>query len=1530
MPKKAHELIPIFSSPGEVSDKTDQAMVDGITSTFPIEDKNYRIEVKDAYVDKKYFDHEDEKDAILRGKSLTYPVKGTVMMYDKATGELVDTVKNFNLADTYALTGKHTTIYRGNNYNVSNLIVLKPGVYTRSRDNDELESSFNTGAGSNFSIVLDPQSYVFNVRAGSAKSAGVPLFPIMEKVFGIGAPSFATFLAPEMLKANVDAARGNEIKAISNLYSKMVNKRAQDKSLSTEDKAKALKEALEASTLDVNTTETTLGKRFTHVEGDVIVRACKNLVDIKKGDRPEDNRDSLQFKRVQNLPDFIGSHFSKGNANVTGTIKNMTRALGRVDKNDPKIRSVLGAKPFNKVFTNFIIGSSLAGTPSETNPLESIENVGKATIIGQGYGGIASAQGVPDEARNIDPSHLGILDPSRTPESGMAGIDQRFTMTAQRDKEGNMYARVVDNKGEEHYLSSNEMMNTAIGFSDAINGTSATVQAQVNGKFKEVPRAQVKYWIPAGSDMYTATTNLVPFFNSNHPGRLTMAGKALPQSLSLKEREEPLVQTVDHNGVPYVKRMADVFSSKFPLSGVVTKVTPRTVTVKSPEGEEHTTKLVNNLPYNMKGFHDDDDHQWKVGDKVEAGQTVADNNYTRNGKVSIGKNLHAAYMAYKGFNNEDGIIISKSAAESMTSNHAYKESYTASKTTVMDTNKFRANFGSKYQPKQLTGFNNMGLPEKGRQLHYGDPIALIMEERQQTDTDKVLGKLHKTLVSPYRDSSIIWEHHEIGNIVDVEWTGKDLKVLVRTEKPCGMGDKITGLHGNKGVISLILDDHEMPHSKTTGKPVDLLLNPASVTSRINLGQVLEVAAGKIAQKTGTPYLVKNYGEKNNIQKIKDDLAHHGLSDTEEIYDPKTGRTYNERVLAGPAYTLKLDKTTDANYSARSVGGYDNVGQPTKGGDDGAKSVGYMEFLGLLGSNARANLKEIGTIKSEGGSLTDSDDYWDKYVRGMPLPKPKTTFATKKFFDYMVGSGIDVSHRNGKLTLKPLTDEAILKRSNGELSNAKMVYGKDAKAEKGGLFDVAITGGPDGQKWSHFKLAEPIVNPVMEDPVRSMLGIKKSEFNDITSGKLGVQRIGKGNFNLVDTDSEKVIRNVQLNASTQFMTKAAADEEMEYEVGGHAFRQMLSDINPDDELAILKDKVHDIKSASKKNEVVKRMKYLKGMSKQGFDNPADATLLNHIPILPPVMRPVSVTNGRASVADVNELYKDLHLINDRGVRGLTEQGNPAFLPELQQARGDTYAAAKAIMAGGDPVNFKNKQLGLKGLMTQIGGGGAGPKTGLFQSKLLSKKQDVSGRGTIYAAPDVGFNEAKFPREQLITMYEPHIKRDLAQKGYNAADAKAAHATLFTDQKHGAALASFNKMVNDVPIILNRAPTLMKTNILALKAIPSDDKTIGVNILHLPGFAADYDGDAMSTFAPVSPEAIREAKEKLMPEHHLHDAKFDTGRAMYKPQHEAILGSMYMTQHDGSEVIEFPSEAAALAALDAGKIKENTPIKIVART
>ena len=378
------------------------------------------------------------------------------------------------------------------------------------------------------------------------------------------------------------------------------------------------------------------------------------------------------------------------------------------------------------------------------------------------------------------------------------------------------------------------------------------------------------------------------------------------------------------------------------------------------------------------------------------------------------------------------------------------------------------------------------------------------------------------------------------------------------------------------------------------------------------------------------------------------------------------------------------------------------------------------------------------------------------------------------------------------------------------------------------------------------------------------------------------------------------------------------------VGGHALKAMLSDINVQEELEHLKEAVGTEKSVAKRDKMVKRMKYLAGLDKQGFDDPSKAYVLHHMPVIPPVMRPYSISGSRLSYADVNELYKHHMLVNGRMKRLDEEIGMDMLSPDMEgmvDLRRDLYNGAKAIMASGEPIDFQAKQKGIKGLMKQIEGN-EGPKNGFFQSKLLSKKQDFSGRGTIYAAPDVGFNEAKIPKDQLWEMYKMHIIRDLSQKGYDLADAKKAY-----EERNDAAMASFNHMVDTVPVLLNRAPTLMRTNIMAMKPIPSDGKTIGLNILHLPGYAADYDGDALSMYLPMTPEAVKEAREKLMPSNHLHDARRGFGTPMFAPGHEAILGSVHLTKPDmEKKVHEFKTEQEALAALHAGEIDSNTPIKI----
>ena len=1107
----------IFTSPRDINKKADKALVDSIGKVFPIENKNYILSVDNVQAYPKNFTTADEKDALLKSKSLTYPIKGDVTLTSKVTGNVVDHVKDMKLLDSYYLTNKHTLVYKGNNYTVSNQLQLLPGVYVRTRENTgELESHFNTGAGASFRIVLDPKLKVFFLEAGSSHT---PLGPLLTHVFGITSQEAEKYIPKDVWEANVSFSAGSEEKVLRRLYARLVYSKEQNPSMDV--LTKELKAALERSTLNEETTKITLGKSFGNITKECILATLKKLVQVHTGEVPEDNRDSLQFKRVQNLPDFLRTRFAKDHETVRRVKNKLSYGLEKLDPNNPRITDAIPLNPFNKVYSAYIQQSSLISTPSETNPLESLENVGKVTVLGPAEGGISEERGVPLSARNIDPSHLGVLDPARTPESGHAGIDQRFTTTAARDEEGRLYVSVINKEGKQEHISVVKMMDSVVGFGDQRKTTSETVEAQDHGEMKRVPRSSVEYWIIDPTSLYTVTTNLVPFLNSNHPGRLTMAGKALPQALSLVEREEPLVQTLNSKHTPFVEAISKVVSHTSPVTGEVLEANTNRVVIKDEQGTKHTILPVKNLPFNMKGFHDDEAPLVKKGDKVDGSTILFENNYTRNGKLSLGKNLDVAYLPYKGSNHEDGIVISESAAKGLTSHHAYKVDYEVNADTIARKVLLKRFFPGKLSSDQLNKLDDAGYAKVGSVMNFGDPVYAVLEKREPTPEDRLLGRLHKSLINPYRLVTEDWHHEEPGEVVDSHTSSKNIRILLRSKKPLEEGDKLTGLHGNKGVVSLILPDKDMPFNKDTGKPVDLVLNPASVTSRINLGQIMETAAGRIAKKTGKPYLVKNFETGNNLKTLKEEMSRLGIKDTDELIDPKTGKSYGQ-IFGGPQYIVKLYKTTTENLSARNVGGYDNVGQPTKGGDEGSKSVGWMEMLGLLGSDARKNLREISTVKSE-----NSPEYWSKFIRGEPLPKPRMTFATKKFFDMLKGAGVNVNFERDHLVAAPLTDSEILSQSNGEIKEPSMLNAKNLEPEDGGLFDQVITGGLKGNKWSHYRLAEPVVNPMFENPVKNILGLTTVEFDNITSGKYGVKDLGNGKFEIWDTTLDKKVRDISV-------------------------------------------------------------------------------------------------------------------------------------------------------------------------------------------------------------------------------------------------------------------------------------------------------------------------------------------------------------------------------------------------------------------
>lgn len=378
---------------------------------------------------------------------------------------------------------------------------------------------------------------------------------------------------------------------------------------------------------------------------------------------------------------------------------------------------------------------------------------------------------------------------------------------------------------------------------------------------------------------------------------------------------------------------------------------------------------------------------------------------------------------------------------------------------------------------------------------------------------------------------------------------------------------------------------------------------------------------------------------------------------------------------------------------------------------------------------------------------------------------------------------------------------------------------------------------------------------------------------------------------------------------------------ELSVGGEAFKQMLSSISPEAQIEALKKEIANTKSPSKKDAIVKKIKYLAGLKKLDI-KPEEAYVLHNIPVAPPVIRPVIPMGGnRIEFADVNTLYKD-HMLVNNSLRDVKD-----FLPhdQLVNERKDAYEGVKAIFGLGDAISGSARGKQLKGYIRQISGE-TGPKGGFFHSKMLSKKQDFSGRATIYAEPNLGFNEVAVPKDMLWTMYQYHIIRDLVRNGYDFPKARKE-----VENKGMAATNSFNKLIKTIPVILNRAPTLMRTNITAHFPVPVEGKTLGINPLHLPLYAGDFDGDALTIHTPMTPEAVEEAKQKLLPQQHIYDYRKGLGASMVMPGHEAVIGAMALTEPDHSQTpVEFDTEEQALAALKKGEIKDNTPIKIKAHS
>lgn len=594
--------------------------------------------------------------------------------------------------------------------------------------------------------------------------------------------------------------------------------------------------------------------------------------------------------------------------------------------------------------------------------------------------------------------------------------------------------------------------------------------------------------------------------------------------------------------------------------------------------------------------------------------------------------------------------------------------------------------------------------------------------------------------------------------------------------------------GNKLTVSHILPQNEMPRTKD-GKPLDVLFNQLGLVSRVNANMMYEAMLGKVAEKTGKKYKLPTFNK--NSEKwydfVENELKKNNLSDVEPVYDPVIDRDLDQPIAVGNAYFLKLHHTSDSKLSSRGQGIYDQNEMPVKGGEEGMKSKRHsnLESNAILSSGAYNVIKDAIHLRGQ-----RNDDYWRKVRMGQtPSLAKKSPFIWDKYIALMQGAGINAKRAdNGdSIQATPFTDKDFALFNPVEIKNDGIIDFKNMKPISGGLFDPALT---VGNRWGKITLDRPYPNPAFEDTIISLLGLKRSTFNDILAGK---------------------------------------ESLLKYGTGTKAIYNALSDIDIDKDLEQAKQ---DFKYGpkSKKQQALNRIMALDGLKNNRMK--PEEFMITKVPVIPPKFRPYSVMGKDTFLpGDANELYQDV--INMAHTQGeiLQELGPD----EADKNVPNVYKSLKALYGYGEPASRKLKQRGVSGFLQKLIGGTS--KFSQWNRNVISKPVDFSARGVIDANPEISMDELGIPYEMGFEIYSPYIQRELVKRGLSPKDALQN----IKDQTKMAKDALQAVVDGGRWITASRAPAWFKMGVLGFKPVFHEGKNILLPPVVSSGLGADFDGD-----------------------------------------------------------------------------------------
>jgi DNA-directed RNA polymerase subunit beta len=734
----------------------------------------------------------------------------------------------------------------------------------------------------------------------------------------------------------------------------------------------------------------------------------------------EDDIDHLGSRRVRYVGELFQQKIRVGMAQIKRNIQNRMSTI-ETDVTLPV--QFISPKPLQARIKEFFTTNQLSQFMQQTNSLEELEHL--RTMSALGPGGLNRAR-AGYEVRDVHPSHYGRLCPIQTPEGPNIGLILRLATYARVNEFGMIetpYAVVEKGKitGEIKYLNALEEENFSIAHGatgvkdDKI--VADLVEVRSKGIPTTVPRDQVDYIDIATNQAFSIATSMIPFLNHNDANRALMGSNMQKQGTPCIIPEAPLVATgVEEVAIRDTGRL--ILS---PVDGEVTYADGKMVKVNDTKGKEHHFPLVNfSMTNGFTAFHQRPSVD--VGQKVKKGDVLVDTSSSDNGQMALGQNILVAFMSWSGANYEDAIIVSERLVRESKFTSVHIEEFTINvRDTKLGPEVTTCDIPNVGESK-LKNLAEDGIIRVGAEVRPGDILVGKITpkgESQLTPEERLLRSLFGEKARDVKDTSKRMEGGKRGRVISVQVFSrekgdrldsgilKQIHIQVAQLRNVSVGDKLAGRHGNKGVISKILPVEEMPYM-ADGTPIDIILTPLGVPSRMNLGQILELHLGLAAHTLNYQAIVPPFVGATEAE-IKSELTKAGFNDSGKmkLFDGRTGEAFDQDIAVGYMYILKLHHMVEDKIHMRSIGPYSLITQQPLGGkaQSGGQRFGEMEVWALLGHGAGHTLREMLTIKSD--DIVGRSAAFDAIVKGEKIPEPNLPASFNVLVNNIRGLSLDV-------------------------------------------------------------------------------------------------------------------------------------------------------------------------------------------------------------------------------------------------------------------------------------------------------------------------------------------------------------------------------------------------------------------------------------------------------------------------------------------------------------------------------------------